>query len=130
MPQDKNSDPGKIVNNQVYQNIILLTLPWLSLQRDMLAIGKQSIQDYSHVSPLQNFTLREIHALMMALDPSGTWRESHRELENRLKESSTQAISKFMSGLSNLIESQETFLTSVIETLNAWRDGNKRGATE
>jgi hypothetical protein len=128
MPQDKVSDSGKFLDNEVYKNIILLSLPWLSLQRDMLAIGKQGIQDYSHVSPLQNFTLREIHALMMMLDPSGTWRDSHRELEARLKESSTQSISKFMSGLSALLESQEAFLTSAIETLNAWRNGNKRRA--
>lgn len=128
MPQDKVSDSGKFLDNEVYKNIILLSLPWLSLQRDMLAIGKQGIQDYSHVSPLQNFTLREIHALMMMLDPSGTWRDLHRELEARLKESSTQSISKFMSGLSALLELQEAFLTSAIETLNAWRNGNKRRA--
>ena len=128
MPQDKVSDSGKFLDNEVYKNIILLSLPWLSLQRDMLAIGKQGIQDYSHVSPLQNFTLREIHALMMMLDPSGTWRDLHRELEARLKESSTQSISKFMSGLSALLKLQEAFLTSAIETLNAWRNGNKRRA--
>ena len=72
MPHDKSSDPTKIAGEQLLKNSILLALPWLSLQRDMLAIGRRGIQDYSHIRPLQNFTLREMQALMMVLDPSGT----------------------------------------------------------
>ena len=130
MPQGKDSGPEKITNDALVKNLILLALPLLSLHRDMLALAKRGIQDYSHVRPLQNFTLREIQALMMALDPAGTGRNSHRELETRLKDSTTHSISKLISGLSDILESQETLLNSSIEMLNTLRNGNKSSSNE
>jgi hypothetical protein len=125
MSQDKDSDPEKQADDQIFKNSILLTLPWLALQRDMLAIGKRGIQDYSHVRPLQNFALREIQALMMALDPSRKWRDSYAGLESKLEETTTQGISKFMSSLSDMLESQEIIINSAIEALNTVRTGRK-----
>jgi hypothetical protein len=125
MAHDKSSDPTKIAGEQLLKNSILLALPWLSLQRDMLAIGRRGIQDYSHIRPLQNFTLREMQALMMVLDPSGTWRNSFSGLETRLQKAPTESISKLMSGLSDLMESQETMLNSMIEGLNSLKNGSK-----
>lgn len=124
MPQDKDSDSHKQAD-QIFKNFILLTLPWLALQRDMLAIGKRGIQDYSHVRPLQNFTLREMQALMMALDPSRKWRDSYANLESKLEESTTQNISKFMTCLADMLESQETIINNTIEALNTARTGKK-----
>ncbi len=129
MSQDKNSESEKQTDDQVFQNFILLALPWLALQRDMLAVGKRGIQDYSHVRPLQNFTLREMQAFMMAFDPSRKWRDSYAGLESKLEETTTQGISKFMSSLSDMLESQEAMLNSTIEAFNAARTGNKK-ATE
>jgi hypothetical protein len=130
MSKDKKSNAPRDTDDQVFGNFLLLALPWLSLQRDLLAIGRRGIQDYSHVRPVQNFTLREIQALMMVLDPSRTWRDSYGEMESRLEETSTQSISKLMSGLSSVLESQEEFINSVIETLNASRTSKKSRATE
>ena len=76
MPNDKDSSLDHAQNGEgrVLRNFILLTLPWLSFQRDMLAIMKKGIEDASHVRPIENLTSRELQALMMILDPSGKWR--------------------------------------------------------
>jgi len=125
MSKDKDSDPEKQADDQIFKNCILLALPWLALQRDMLAIGKRGIQDYSHVRPLQNFALREMQALTMALDPSRKWRDSYAGLDSKLEEITTEGISKFMSSLSAMLESQETIVNSAIEALNTMRTGKK-----
>jgi len=126
MSKDKDSDPEKQADDQIFKNCILLALPWLALQRDMLAIGKRGIQDYSHVRPLQNFALREMQALTMALDPSRKWRDSYAGLDSKLEEITTEGISKFMSSLSAMLESQETIVNSAIEALNTVRTGKKK----
>ena len=126
MSKDKGSDPEKQADDQIFKNCILLALPWLALQRDMLAIGKRGIQDYSHVRPLQNFALREMQALTMALDPSRKWRDSYAGLDSKLEEMTTEGISKFMSSLSAMLESQETIVNSAIEALNTVRTGKKK----
>jgi hypothetical protein len=128
MSKDKDSDPEKQADDQIFKNCILLALPWLALQRDMLAIGKRGIQDYSHVRPLQNFALREMQALTMALDPSRKWRDSYAGLDSKLEEMTTEGISKFMSSLSAMLESQETIVNSAIEALNTVRTGKKKPA--
>jgi len=76
MPSDKknNSDDVQNFKDSIFRNFSLLALPWLSFQRDMLAIMKKGIEDTSHVKPVQKLTLLELHALMMILDPSRTWR--------------------------------------------------------
>jgi len=125
MPEDKGADPKTLSHDQVFKNLAMLALPWLALQRDMLAIGKRGIQDYSHVRPLQNFTLRQMQALMMALDPSRKWRDSSAGLETKLEESTTQSISKLMSYLSDVLEAQETLVNSTIDALNTMRNGKK-----
>ena len=56
------------------RNLILLTLPWLSFQREMLEIAKNNITDPSHVRSTENFVLRQLQALMMILDRSGARR--------------------------------------------------------
>ena len=128
MSKDKDSDQEKQADGQIFKNCILLALPWLALQRDMLAIGKRGIQDYSHVRPLQNFALREMQALTMALDPSRKWRDSYAGLDSKLEEMTTEGISKFMSSLSAMLESQETIVNSAIEALNTVRTGKKKPA--
>jgi hypothetical protein len=128
MSQDKDSGPEKQAGEQIFKNCILLALPWLALQRDMLAIGKRGIQDYSHVRPLQNFALREMQALTMALDPSRKWRDSYAGLDSKLEEVTTEGISKFMASLSAMLESQETIVNGAIEALNTVRTGKTKPA--
>jgi len=128
MSQDKESEPDRQAGDQIFKSCILLALPWLAFQRDMLAIGKRGIQDYSHVRPLQNFALREMQALRMALDPSRKWTESTAGLDSKLEETAAQGVSKFMSALGGILEAQETALNSAIDALNAARTGKKKPA--
>jgi hypothetical protein len=63
MPKDKDNNSGHAQNGEgrMLRNFILLTLPWLSLQRDILAIVKKGIEDVSYVKPVQKLTLLELH---------------------------------------------------------------------
>ena len=72
MSNDKDSSPDHAQSFQdgMLRSFSLLALPWLSFQREMLAIMKKGIEDTSHVRPVQKLTLLELHALMMILDPS------------------------------------------------------------
>jgi hypothetical protein len=58
MPHDKHSSVGHAQNSEGrgLRNFILLTLPWLSFQREILAIMKKGIEDASHVRPIENLT--------------------------------------------------------------------------
>src|SRR5215211_660682 len=93
MPKDRDNSSGHAQDGEssMLKNFILLALPLLSLQRDMLAIVKKGIQDTSHVKPVQNLTLRELQALMMILDPKRKLRDRfgadfEKKLEDLYKE--------------------------------------------
>ena len=101
MPNDKDSGRDHAQNGEgrVLRNFALLALPWLSLQRDMLALMKRGIEDASHVRPIENLTSRELQALMMILDPSGKWRSLlDRDLQEKIKETYTKTFPKLVSG--------------------------------
>ena len=124
MPNDKDDGRDHPQNGEgrVLRNFILLTLPWLSFQRDMLAIMKRGIEDASHVRPIENLTLRELQALMMSLDPSGKWRNLiNRDLQEKIKETYTKTFPKLLSGLVLSIEAQEAVLASISELLDKAR---------
>jgi len=124
MPNDKDDGRDHPQNGEgrVLRNFILLTLPWLSFQRDMLAIMKRGIEDASHVRPIENLTLRELQALMMSLDPSGKWRNLiDRDLQEKIKETYTKTFPKLLSGLVLSIEAQEAVLASISELLDKAR---------
>jgi hypothetical protein len=67
-----------------------------------------------------------MQALMMALDPTRKWRDSYAGLESKLEETTTEGISKFMSSLSDMLESQEIIINSAIEALNTARPGRNK----
>lgn len=124
MPNDKDNGRGHPQDSEgrVLRNLILLTLPWLSFQRDMLAIMKRGIEDASHARPIENLTLRELQALMMILDPSGKWRNLiDRDLQDKIKETYTKTFPKLRSGLVLSIEAQEAILASMSELLDKVR---------
>ena len=125
MPQDKASATPNAGADQILNNLTVLTLPWLCLQRDLIAIGKQGLQDYSHVRPMQNFALRELQALMMVLDPSRTVRSSYDGMEARLEDAYAKSISHLVSGMSDMLAAQETVVNCAIETLSTKRKGKK-----
>ena len=126
MPNDKDSGRDHPQNGEgrVLRNFILLTLPWLSFQRDMLAIMKRGIEDASHVRPIENLTSRELQALMMILDPSGKWRNLlDRDLQEKIKETYTKNFPKLVSGSILLIEAQEAVLASIYGLFDKLRKG-------
>ena len=73
MPDDSKPDESQSYEDNL-RNFILLTLPWLSYQREMLEIAKSNITDPSRVRSTENFILRQLQALMMILDRPGTRR--------------------------------------------------------
>ena len=126
MPDDKDSGRDHNDESRIVRNIILLALPWLSFQRDVLALMKRGIEDASHIRPIENLAWRELQALMMILDPSGKWRTLFdRDLQNEIKETYTKHFPKLVSSSLRLIESQEEVLASLSEQLEKLRKNNK-----
>jgi len=128
MANEKKSSIDDIQNfkDSLFRNFSLLALPWLSFQRDMLAILKKGIEDTSHVKPVQKLTLLELHALMMILDPSRTWRSPFdADFEKRVEEAYKETAPKLLSGSIHLIEAQEIILQRISDALITLKDGNK-----
>jgi hypothetical protein len=128
MPNDKdsNSDDAQSYKDSTLRSFTLLALPWLSFQRDMLAIVKKGIEDTSHVKPVQKLTLLELHALMMILDPSRKWRSPFdADLEKRVEDTYKEIFPKLVSGSIQFIEAQEAILKRMSDALNTLKDGNK-----
>ncbi len=128
MPNEKKSSSDDIQNlkDSIFRNFSLLALPWVSFQRDMLAILKKGIEDTSHVKPVQKLTLLELHALMMILDPSRTWRSPFdADFEKRVEDTYKETFPKLLSGSINFIEAQEKILQHISDALITLKDGHK-----
>lgn len=126
MPDVKDSGRDHNDEDRTVRNIILLALPWLSFQRDVLALVKRGVEDASHIRPIENLVSRELQALMMTLDPSGKWRALFdRDLQNDIKETYTKNFPKLVSSSLRLIESQEEILASLSELFDKLRKDNK-----
>jgi len=128
MPNEKKSSSDDIQDfkDSLFRNFSLLALPWVSFQRDMLAILKKGIEDTSHVKPMQKLTLLELHALMMIVDPSRTWRSPFdADFEKRVEDAYKETFPKLLSGAVNFIEAQEIILQRASDALITLKDGNK-----
>jgi len=124
MPNEKDSgrDHAQNGESRVLRNFALLTLPWLSLQRDLLVLMKRGIEDASNVRPIENLTSRELQALMMILDPSAKWRNLlDSDLQKKIKEAYTKTFPKLVSGSILFIETQEEVLASIYELIDKLR---------
>ena len=125
MPDDSKPDQSQSYEDNL-RDFILLALPWLSYQREMLEIAKSNITDPSRVRATENFTLRQLQALMMILDRSGTRRNLLEEdFKKRLEVSFKELFPKLTSAHVQLIEAQEEILTIIFDTLNTLRKGDK-----
>lgn len=125
MPDDSKPDQPQIDEDTV-RNLILLTLPWLSFQRDVLEIAKKSVTDPSHVKPTENFALRQFQALMMILDPSRTLRNRlDGDFEKKVEDAYKEIFPKVSSASVELIEAQEAILTTMFDALNTLRKAEK-----
>lgn len=128
MPNEKRNTSDDVLDfkDSIFRNFSLLALPWISFQRDMLAILKKGIEDTSYVKPVQKLTLLELHALMMILDPSRTWRSPFdADFEKRVEGAYKETFPKLLSGSIDLIEAQETVLQHLSDALMTLKDGNK-----
>jgi hypothetical protein len=87
---------------------------------------KKGIEDTSHARPVQKLTLLELHALMMVMDPSRTWRGPFdADLEKRVEETYKETFPKLVSGSIQFIEVQDILLKRMSDALNTLKDGNK-----
>jgi hypothetical protein len=125
MTNDSKPDQPQI-DEGVFRNILLLTLPWLSFQRDALELAKKCVTDTANVKSTENFALRQFQALMMILDRSRTLRNSlDSDFEKKVEEAYKEILPKVSSASVQLIEAQEAVLAAVFDALNALRKTDK-----
>ena len=131
MPKEKNSSHDRADESRVLKSLALLTLPWLSFQRDLLALMKKGIEDTSHIRPIENLTSRQLQALMMILDPSGKLRNLlDHDLQEKIKDAYAQAFPKFVADSVLLIEAQDAVLSSISEQFDKLRNDKTSDGTE
>lgn len=128
MSDDKHSsiDHAQNPESRLLRNFILLTLPWLSFQREILAMMKKGIENASHVRPIENLTTRELQALTMIFDPSGKWRNlQDRDLEKKFADAYAETLPKLVSGSYAVIEAQDESLARMSDLLEKLRKDNQ-----
>jgi hypothetical protein len=125
MPNDSKPDQPQNCEDAL-RNFILLTLPWLSFQGDMLAFAKKSITDANNIKPTENFTLRQLQALMMILDRSRTRRNRFdQDFEKKVEDAYKQIFPKLTSASVQFIEAQEIIVNGIFDSLNTLRKSGK-----
>jgi len=125
MPNDGKTDQPQIEEDTV-RNLILLTLPWLSFQREVLEVVKKSVTDANRLKPTENFALRQFQALMMILDPTRTVRNRlDSDFEKKLEDAYKEISPKVSSASVQLIEAQEAILTTMFDALNTLRKAER-----
>jgi hypothetical protein len=129
MPTDSKPDRPRI-SEGLLRNLVLLTLPLLSFQSQVLEIVKTSIKDAGRVKPAENFVLLELQALMMILDRSHTLRNLiDPDFEKSLEKACKEIFPKVASASIGLIEAQETILKGIFEALQKLKQGDKASAS-
>jgi hypothetical protein len=118
--QDTRSGPAQNSEGGLLRHLILLTLPLLSFQRDILATVKTSLERHKeeHIRAVGNLLSFELHALLMILDPARKLRgRLDDSLESKLQAELTQILQKLADGVITVVDIQEKFLPQLIETL-------------
>ena len=127
---DNGRDRPEHGEGRILKNLILLTLPWLSFQREILSIMKRGIEDASHVRPVENFILLEIQALMMIFDPTRRWRNYlGDDLQEKLETTYKEIFPKLVSSSLHSVEVQAAALASLAELLDKLRKDIKPGGS-
>jgi hypothetical protein len=125
MPTDDNPDqPG--MSEDPLKSLILLTMPWLCFQRDLLEVAKKTVLDASSAKPAANFTFHELHALRMVLDPMHTLSERcDPDLEKKVEGAYNELLPKLTSASVQIIEAQQKALQGILDGLNSLRKGDQ-----
>ncbi len=131
MSKESNASHDRADESRVLKGLALLALPWISFQRDLLALMKKGIEDASHIRPIENLTSRQMQALTMIVDPSGKFRNLlDRDLQENIKETYAQAFPKLVANSVLLIETQEAVLSSISEQFDKLRKDKTSDGTE
>jgi hypothetical protein len=132
MSNNKDRNVGRAQTSEagILRAAILLTLPFLSLQRDILHMLKAGLEqrpkgeegnapvNNSLVDLIHRLTARELQALMMVLDPSHAWRSGFGDdFQRKLADDVSEISQKFAAGAVNIIEAQSKTLDRVVELL-------------
>ena len=131
MSTNKDRTQGRAQSGPL-RTAILLALPLLSLQRDLLQVIKAGLEkpttapangdgvaaNDSIADVLQKYAARQLQALMMLVDPAHTWRNGLGEDFYKKLESDISYVSqRVASGAITLIEAQSKILERVVEAL-------------
>jgi hypothetical protein len=109
------------------RNVILLTLPLFSFQRNVLDLVKTGLEKAVGIKPVQNLLVSEIHAVMMIVDPEHRLRDRlGADLENKIKELADEVADKVISGSVQLVDAQKAVAEGVIDVLQMLKDAPKR----
>jgi hypothetical protein len=125
MPDRTDPDHSQF-SEDALSNFILLALPMLSLQREMLKIVKNGIEDASTVRPTERFAVSELQALMMVVDKSRTLRNLiDEDFEKSVENACKEIFPKLTSASVQVIEAQEKVLGGIFDALNKLRTDKK-----
>jgi hypothetical protein len=124
MPDHTDPDLSQFPETAL-SNFILLALPLLTLQRDVLEIAKKGIQAGTN-TPTERFAASELQALMMILDKSRTFRNLiDEDFEKNLQNTCKEVFPKLASASVQLIEAQDKVLSGIFDALNKLRTEKK-----
>jgi hypothetical protein len=128
MPKDKDTHSGPAQNREggLLRNLILLALPLLSFQRDILHTIKTSLETHKeeHIRAIANLLAFELHALMMILDPARKLRGRVDDgLERELKHELTEILKKLTHGVIDVVDIQEKIIPHLIDILKEIKNG-------
>jgi len=129
--KDTRSGPGQNNEGGLLRHLILLSLPVLSFQRDILATVRTSLERHKeeHIRAVGNLLSFELHALLMILDPARRLRgRLDDNLESQLQAELTQILQKLADGLITVVDIQERILPQLIETLKGIKNGKHSDA--
>jgi hypothetical protein len=127
MSKDSQSDHPQVYEDAL-RNFVLLTLPWLSLQRHILEILIKGMKNADHIKSIENFTLMELQALSMILDRSRTLRNLiDPDFEKRLQNTFNEVVAKSTSASVQSLEAQEAMLACIFDALKELRNAGKAG---
>ena len=130
MPTDerKSADDAQVGIGRLLRNVILLAIPCVSFQREMLAAIREGLakEKQNSITPFQNLASRELHALMMILDRSQELRSLLGEnLEKELQAEIPKIFGKLAAGSVSLIDAQEALLKAISDVLLQLKNGSK-----
>jgi len=129
-----NNRNGGRAQTGMLRSAILLTLPFLSFQRDLLCLLKTNLERQAKSEDgnrpaanslgdlLHKLTARQLQAVLMVLDPTQAWRRGLGEdFQNQLADNAAEISEKFSAGAANIIEAQSKVLDQVMELLRKFK---------